>query len=251
MYKSPQSSLDTGTIMSLRELIASAGPGQTKEVLSDLHVLDKSSSGYEDEVRAYNTTHFTVAKSGDVNVLLSRYNQLDNDTYFDPISQKKFSYDHTTEKISNVEPHDVEVPTMTKEVQEYVTEHFTNGHSLVVNTKEGVKVCIVGERLNQSNFWTARWCSEYLITQTITGKIELDVHYYESGNIRFLASKHVEGQSIREIERKYHAQINSQITAFSESGFKGLRRQLPVTRSKINWDSIASMRIGQEVLLGE
>jgi len=86
----------------------------------------------------------------------------------------------------------------------------------------------------------------------------VDVHYYEDGNVRLLTNKPVAasipsgtGSGIaKEIgltEKKYQEELNRGFTNLSEGAFKGLRRQLPVTRQKIEWDKVASYRLGQDI----
>ena len=48
-------------------------------------------------------------------------------------------------------------------------------------------------------------------------------------------------------EKKYQEELNRGFTSLSEGAFKGLRRQLPVTRQKIEWDKVASYRLGQDI----
>jgi hypothetical protein len=48
-------------------------------------------------------------------------------------------------------------------------------------------------------------------------------------------------------EKKYQEELNKGFTSLSEGAFKGLRRQLPVTRQKIEWDKVASYRVGQDI----
>lgn len=48
-------------------------------------------------------------------------------------------------------------------------------------------------------------------------------------------------------EKKYQEELNKGFSNLSEGAFKGLRRQLPVTRQKIEWDKIASYRLGQDI----
>lgn len=55
---------------------------------------------------------------------------------------------------------------------------------------------------------------------------------------------------VREItvaEKKYQEEINKGFNNLSEGAFKGLRRQLPITRQKIEWDKIAGYRLGQDI----
>lgn len=84
------------------------------------------------------------------------------------------------------------------------------------------------------------------------------MHYYEDGNVRLLTSKPVSlsisssssSTIMREIavaEKKYQEELNRGFGSLSEGAFKGLRRQLPITRQKIEWDKIAGYRLGQDI----
>lgn len=106
-----------------------------------------------------------------------------------------------------------------------------------------------------------RWRSVYIYDPSsgnLDGSIKVDVHYYEDGNVRLLTNKAVaatvpsgSGASIsREIsitEKKYQDELNKGFVNLSEGAFKGLRRQLPVTRQKIEWDKVTSYRLGQDI----
>lgn len=88
--------------------------------------------------------------------------------------------------------------------------------------------------------------------------MKVDVHYYEDGNVRLLTNKPVSlslssstaSSIVREIaltEKKYQEEVNKGFNNLSEGAFKGLRRQLPITRQKIEWDKIAGYRLGQDI----
>ena len=84
------------------------------------------------------------------------------------------------------------------------------------------------------------------------------MHYYEDGNVRLLTNKSVTAtvssgtgagiaKEIGVAEKRYQEELNRGFTNLSEGAFKGLRRQLPVTRQKIEWDKVASYRLGQDI----
>lgn len=52
-------------------------------------------------------------------------------------------------------------------------------------------------------------------------------------------------KNITGVEKKYQEELNRAFGALSEGAFKSLRRQLPITRQKIDWDKIGSYRLGQ------
>ena len=55
---------------------------------------------------------------------------------------------------------------------------------------------------------------------------------------------------VREIakqERAYQEELNRGFGELGEQSFKGLRRQLPVTRQKVEWEKVGSYRAGREI----
>ena len=79
------------------------------------------------------------------------------------------------------------------------------------------------------------------------------MHYYEDGNVRMSTSKSVEVPSasgadavVREIakaENKFQEELNRAFVQLAEGSFKGLRRQLPVTRQRVEWEKIGGYRV--------
>jgi len=120
----------------------------------------------------------------------------------------------------------------------------------------------VSNKYSPSNFWNGRWRNTYLLTpsSSLTGTINVDVHYYEDGNVRLTASKNVDlpasaasagaPEIVRQIsaaEKKYQEELNRGFAALNEGAFKSLRRQLPVTRQKVEWEKISGYRLGQDI----
>jgi capping protein alpha len=111
------------------------------------------------------------------------------------------------------------------------------------------------------NLRNGRWRSLYIFdpsSGSLEGSIKVDVHYYEDGNVRLITNKSVSSsvssgtgagiaKEISAGERKYQDELNKGFVSLSEGAFKGLRRQLPVTRQKIEWDKVTSYRLGQDI----
>ena len=82
---------------------------------------------------------------------------------------------------------------------------------------------------------------------------DIDVHYFEDGNVAFKFHKDIEVQeavnpivAIKSQENEIEREMGSSFAALNERDFKSLRRRLPVTRSKINWGKgIGTYRLGK------
>ncbi|KKA30048.1 hypothetical protein TD95_001522 [Thielaviopsis punctulata] len=222
--------------------------------------------------KKYNEDQFTAVKlpGGSQPVVISAHNSLEDGRYFDVESSISFDFDHAKQQASNVQSHVVEsqnidmIKSTIKSLSTYVNEHFANAAFGVYPTEEDSKVAIVivASKYSPNNFWSGRWRSLYLYepsTNTLEGSIKVDVHYYEDGNVRLLTNKAVTGvnvvsgtgagvaKEISSAEKKYQEELSRGFTALSEGAFKGLRRQLPVTRQKIEWEKVSSYRLGQDI----
>ena len=88
----------------------------------------------------------------------------------------------------------------------------------------------------------------------------MNVHYYEDGNVALKTAKNISPTSlastatgadvvreIAKIERGYQEELNRAFVSLSEGSFKGLRRQLPVTRQKVEWEKVGGYRLGTDL----
>jgi capping protein alpha len=121
---------------------------------------------------------------------------------------------------------------------------------------------------NRNARWRARWAVSFQPASSRGGEVELNgemkaqVHYYEDGNVQLVSQKEIKEtvrigeteetakaiiEAIERAENEYQSAISENYQTMSETTFKALRRALPVTRSKLDWNKISSYKIGNEL----
>ena len=129
-------------------------------------------------------------------------------------------------------------------------------------------VHIVGNKYNLRNFWSGRWRSTYVIdpntAKFVSASIRVNAHYFENGNVQLntenndLPVMDVEGGSpetfakaivaaIEKHEQDYQTALFATTDMLRDRAFKALRRTLPITRQKIDWDKAVSYKLGAEL----
>ncbi|KAF2870309.1 F-actin-capping protein-like protein subunit alpha-1 [Massariosphaeria phaeospora] len=259
----------------LSSFVQSTPPGELADVTKAIKSIlgnDSVQNELEPAFQTYNEEQFSTTKlPGSSNeVLVSPYNSLGDGVYYDVESQSSFKFDHATQKASNVQTYALEsnhsdvVKSLVKSLGTHATEHYPKSSIGVYPVEDDSQLAIitVASKYSPSNFWNGRWRSQYIYTPSsgsMTGAIKVDVHYYEDGNVRLLTNKEVSLsvgsaakapeiiRKIADVERKYQEDLNKAFGSLSEGAFKSLRRQLPITRQKIEWEKISGYRLGQDI----
>lgn len=232
----------------------------------------------------YDTEQFTPCKVANAKhpVLITEHGQLSESRFYDPSSKQQFHYDHLRKEASDAEPHSVDDSAenwrsaVENSIREYVAAHYPDGNTTVYSkTSDGeptLVVCIEDHQFQPQNFWNGRWRSEWTVTYnpgnpgeagSIRGLLKLQVHYYEDGNVQLQSNKDVEAteitvqdpqhlaagvqKAVKAAETTYQQAINENYEKMSSTAFKSLRRQLPITRTKIDWNKIVSYKVGKDL----
>ncbi|RWS29039.1 F-actin-capping protein subunit alpha-like protein [Leptotrombidium deliense] len=269
------------------DFILHAPPGEFKEVLNDVRLLLSNDSLLKEQASGVFAQYFkdqltpVKIEGSECPTLVSEYNELSSGRYFDPRSQQSFKYDPLKEEASEYSswtPDPISESwrsALERCWTNYCKEHFVNGVSAVFsNSQKGlatISACIEHHQFQPKNFWNGRWRSEWSFCFPpeknsgkcdLKGTIKVQVHYYEDGNVQLVSSKEVkesvvitdEEQTAKEIvqiicesEKEYQLAIAENYHTMSETTFKALRRQLPITRQKIDWNHLMSYKIASEL----
>ncbi|RDL37188.1 Subunits of heterodimeric actin filament capping protein Capz [Venustampulla echinocandica] len=255
--------------------VEGAPPGELADVIADIKALTIESPNLVSQLgpafEKYNEEQFATVKlpGSSQHVIVSSHNSLGDGSYYDVESSSSFVFDHRTQKASAVQSYVLEsshidlVKSLLKSVGAHVKEYYPSASCGIYPIEDDSKIAIlvVANKYSPNNFWNGRWRSLYIFdpsSSSLKGSIKVDVHYYEDGNVRLLTTKPVSlsvssasasaiVRGIATAEKKYQEELNKGFNNLSEGAFKGLRRQLPITRQKIEWDKIAGYRLGQDI----
>ncbi|KAE9404012.1 F-actin capping protein alpha subunit [Gymnopus androsaceus JB14] len=253
-----------------------------RNIISDDNLLQE---GVVPALRKYNLAQFITVDVPETNhqSIISEAARLPSDSedgqerWIDPRSKTSFAFDHITLEASDPQPYESNEDSepfraaLEKASLNYLLAHFHDGVSSVFSqaTPNQFILQIVANKYNPTNFWSGRWRSEYIVDlneHTVKGSMLVNVHYYEQGNVQLSTTHSISltlppaivttspessGTKILALieaeEGKYQTSLNDTYHEMSEKTFKSLRRALPMTRSKLDWEKVLGYKLGAEL----
>jgi capping protein alpha len=214
------------------------------------------------ELEQYAENHLTHVQYNDEGkkIVISNLNKDNNGFYIDQGQQIKIKLNITGGEIQEKEKYE-ETNKLRNEidykVKEYINKYYSKQvteSNIYFDSSDKIIILISAHNINMKNFWSGEWLSswEYDIkTKKLKGNIKANTYYYEEGNIQFNLNTNfdesVSGSSnsdisnniykiIEKSENNIQVELESVYDNFSNDYIKPLRRKLPVTGTKMNWN---------------
>jgi len=202
--------------------------------------------------------------------LLCEAGEIDENHYLDSKSGIVFAANHISKKIAASDIDSPENPAsivpqkkaIESKLEEYVSQRYIAPDSAgAVYFKSGneLTICIVGEKANLRNFWSGKWSSTWSVVLdtdngacTIEGRVAIKVHYFEDGNVQMTSKRKFDGKHItisqdtdlgveilkhiEDCESSIQSGLHDMYNNMNDVTFKAMRRTLPVTRTKMDWN---------------
>jgi capping protein alpha len=209
-------------------------------------------------------------------VLITKQGEVADGEYLDPRGKQVVLYDHIRQQVTGTRPIQGELEQSIEStraafddaVKEYTDNHYPLGASTVYASGKTITICISSAKFNSANFWNGGWRVVWTCTLSgsnveLKGNFKITAHYYEDGNVQLntntdksasvpagsnpkdTAAKTV--AAIKKIEVAYQEALNTSYATMGETTFKALRRALPITRKKIDWQKIRTYKLGAAV----
>ncbi|ODH44300.1 hypothetical protein ACO22_00920 [Paracoccidioides brasiliensis] len=261
--------------------IRGAPPGELSDVVAAIKNLTPEGPGLISSLapafEKYNEEQLATVKlpGSSEEVIVSGYNKLGDDRYYDVQSQTSFTFDHVTQTASSPQSYVLDsqhadfIKSLFRSLSAHAKEHYPSCSYGVYPTDNdtAVAILLVANKYSPNNFWNGRYRAIYTIpmpsANSVTGTIHINVHYYEDGNVSLNTEKPVSVslspnssaetiiKHITAAERAQQLELSDAFSRLSEGAFKGLRRQLPITRQKVEWEKVGGYRLGQDISGGK
>jgi len=254
-------------------------PGEFMEVVTDVRALLPKESMINESAprtfREYNTEQMVQVESpgGQHKVLITKYGEVADGEYVDPKGNQVIVYDHIRQEVTGKralasDDLDSSVEGLRKAFEraafEYIEQHYPHGATTVYGKDGQVIICISSARFNSHNFWNGRWRSVWTFSNAeLTGHYKIVVHYYEDGNVQLNTDHTVKIpvpesgnpdaiataalKAIAKAEQGYQQALDTSYQTMGDTTYKALRRALPITKTKIDWNKIKNYKIGGEM----
>jgi len=238
-----------------------------KEIISDQWVIDALSE--------YNKKRFTVMEGDTSKVICCPQAEVTKNHYLHPDKKIVAVVNPVTGKVASEEDGSHLSPEGRVEefrtaingaLQSYLSDFYEDGTSpnsvasgmgSVFAAPNGmVAVVISYKNLNQNNYWTGGWQSEWTTNiqkngkQSLEGRVRLNVHYYEDGNVQLNSQFDEKAEinitsaeetaaamieTIMKLETDFQKKLDQFYVQMHDSTFKNMRRFLPKTGKKMDW----------------
>jgi len=258
--------------------LLNAPPGEFMEVVTDVRTLLPNEALINESAprtfREYNTEQMVQVESPGQQhkVLITKYGEVSDGEYLDPKGGLVISYDHIKQEVTGSRPISGELDSglealrkaCEKATIDYVSQHYPFGATTIYGKDGQIIIAISSAKFNPHNFWNGRWRSVWTFQGgQLEGHFKICVHYYEDGNVQLNTDTKTKTsitetgnpdtvaaaalKAISKVEQTFQQSLETSYNTMGDTTFKALRRNLPITRTRIDWNKIKNYGMGAQL----
>ena len=224
------------------------------------------------EIHNYGETHLSAVKNDVTNskVVISSLTKDSEGFYYDQGQKIKFKIGLESGAVEEAQATEVQNDlrdTIEQKVKQYLEKCYqmeVTKYNVYFNAGENKIVVLISvHNLNLKAFWSGEWLSTWELNingNQIKGSLRANTYYYEEGNIQFSLDTKFNGNAsggnnaaiadslvefIKTSENSVQLELEKVYDELSENYIKPLRRKLPVTGTKMNWN-INQLNLAQQ-----
>ena len=223
------------------------------------------------EIHNYGETHLSAVQNDITNtkVVISSLTKDSEGFYHDQGQKVKFKIGLESGAVEEAQQTEIQNElrdTIESKIKEYLEKCYqmqVTKYNVYFDGGNKIVVLISVHNLNLKSFWSGEWLSTWELDisgNQVKGTLKANTYYYEEGNIQFsldtkfnttigggdnntVANNLVE--FIKTSENSVQLELEKVYDELSENYIKPLRRKLPVTGTKMNWN-INQLNLAQQ-----
>jgi len=227
-----------------------------------------------------NREHFQAVAVPDSQrlALVTTAGELESGNFLDPDGRQELIIDQTAQTCTGTQPlspaalaewcsdkTEATRKSIQQAMESYAAESLPGAavttYGRTVSGRAQYTCCIGSCSVNLGSFWGGLWRAQWVLNAnpdgqsgTLVGSVTCNVHYFEDGNVqlhdtgKFTKEISLQGdvgavfaKQVAEYETEWVMAMESIYQTMSESVLNALRRRLPITKVKFDWDNRASV----------
>ena len=256
-------SVDAGFVKVAKYIIKKTPIGHLGKSLENLRSLVgeqvMDTEDVKNEIHTYGETHLSAVPNEVTNtkVVISNLTKDEEGFYHDQGQKVKFKIENgEVQEAQETECSDELREAVENKVKEYINKCYKTEVTKynVYFSDDKIVVLISAHNLNLKSFWSGEWLSTWEMTissKEIAGTLRANTYYYEEGNIQFSLDTKFNGNAaggdnnaiaqslvefIKNSENSVQLELEKVYDELSENYIKPLRRKLPISYTKMNWN---------------
>jgi capping protein alpha len=239
--------------------LTAAPAGEFDVVASDLEALTGNKSLVRSAVDAafisWHHANCGLVPVGEYNVIICEEAKVAEGTYVNPYTQTLVKFDLPSKKFTQTADKAPGSNPLRAQLQQLLTGYVKSAYKSniavgVYDTKGGLNIVMRSSSISLKNYRTGNIIARYKLESSgkLSGTISVTQHYFETGNVMSYQAARMEGTippgdlaealgKIQEFENQWLASYLEAFEWLSNEGMAKLRRKIPISGTKINWEA--------------